>query len=197
MQTTNAPIRFGSTEPVVLETIRQPLSATNGGKRIRIRERGATARAWSHARTTLGTEVPFEWSSIHGRGVGRPLDKWSLQLLGDYVGVFDRAYETAIPAEIASLYAIASGSIGHTTSIRDAASGWDLLPEATENSGRTMLGLAVNNPSRSELADASALDLASRSLLEQPSFWKELLARAETGGESLEAASRGLITPAH
>lgn len=112
-----------------------------GGKRIRVRERGATTRAWSHARTSLGLRVPFEWSSRHGRGAGRPLDDWSTELLADYVDVIENVYPDGSPAVIASLYAIAAGAIGHRASTATVASRWDSLPLTVENKARAMLGL--------------------------------------------------------
>lgn len=111
-----------------------------GAKRLRVRERGATTRAWSHARTSLGRQVPFEWSSRHGRGSGRPLDDWSTELLGDYVELFEATFAGHPPAMVASLYAIASGAIGHKPA-GEVTDGWDTLPLHVENSARAMLGL--------------------------------------------------------
>ncbi len=111
------------------------------GKRIRVRNRGATARAWSHARTLLGHRVPFEWSTMHGRGVGRPLDHWSERFLGMYLEAFDRAYEGAVPAPVASLYAISRGALGRQEERPNIAGSWDALPQLVEDAGRTMLGI--------------------------------------------------------
>jgi hypothetical protein len=135
-----------------------------GGRRIRIRERGATARAWSHARTTLGSRIPFEWSSIHGRGVGRPLDKWSQRLLADYVEVFGRVYDEDIPPAVASLYVIGAGAIGAETPSSRVATEWRFLPLGVENSGRSLLGLSPRDPESEGLADARGLDEATAKL---------------------------------
>ncbi len=161
-----------------------------GGKRIRIRERDATVRAWSHARTLLGIRVPYEWSSLHGRGTGRPLDRWSERLLADYTEVFTRVYEEApIEATAASLYAIAAGAIEVRSEEDTIATGWDVLPLEVETRGRAMLGLPG---SASDGADAAALVHASQTLGNNGAAWRDVIARAFQDREGLVTATRHL-----
>ena len=63
------------------------------GKRLRISERGATLRAWSHARTLLQPQIPEPWTSLLKRGVGRPLDWWSENLLTDYTNLLLETFD--------------------------------------------------------------------------------------------------------
>ncbi len=161
-----------------------------GGKRIRLRERGATARAWSHARTLLGTRVPYEWSSLHGRGVGRPLDRWSERFLEDYTEVFAKVYDgNPIPATVASLYAIAAGAIEAEASRSSIAAGWEDLPLPVENRGRAMLGL---EGSTSGMEAAAALANASQTVRDDAAAWRDIVNRAFVDREGLVAATRHL-----
>ncbi|MDJ0953052.1 MAG: hypothetical protein QNJ81_05180 [Acidimicrobiia bacterium] len=161
-----------------------------GGKRIRIRERDATARAWSHARTLLGTRVPYEWSSLHGRGRGRPLDRWSERLLADYADVFVRVYEqTPIAATAASLYAIAAGAINVRGTGDAIAAGWDALPLEVERRGRAMLGLPGATAERD---NADALAHASQTIGSDAVAWREIISRAFLDREGLVTATRHL-----
>lgn len=164
------------------------------GKRIRIRERAATTRAWSHARTALGHQVPFEWSSIHGRGVGRPLDHWSVELLSEYVTTFDNTYDQAVPAVVASLYAIAAGSIGHRPTEAAATANWDVLPYQVEERARRLLGLSA--PSTPDAATARALASATTAIGASGHGWGEFVATAFTEGRGIAAAADGLINSA-
>lgn len=113
-----------------------------GGKRIRVRERGATARAWSHGRTVVSSELPAEWRSLHGRGVGRPLDRWSHRLLTNYADQLARFYGSkGIPPTIASLFVVAHAGADLPSPPRETATGWDAFPAPTEQKARRLIGL--------------------------------------------------------
>ncbi|MEA2001626.1 MAG: hypothetical protein U9N84_07045 [Actinomycetota bacterium] len=80
-------------------------------KRLRIHDRAATARAWSHARALLGSQLPAQWRSLHGRGAGRPLDNWSRSLLTDYANLIATAYRSeGIPPAMAALFTVAAAA---------------------------------------------------------------------------------------
>jgi len=164
-----------------------------GGKRARIRERGATARAWSHARTLLGDSVPFEWSSLHGRGAGRPLDEWSHRLLNDYVDLLERLYPESIPPTVASLYAISTGAISRGATHERVTAGWHLLPIRVVERSRAMAGIPPSDDPRRSRAEARVVDIASRALANNPEPWRELLWAAYGERRGLIEASRGLI----
>jgi len=110
-------------------------------KRLRVRERAATARAWSHARSLLGSQLPPQWRSRHGRGAGRPLDNWSRALLTDYVGLIAAAHGSeGIPPAMAALFTVASAA-DETHAAADAAvRGWQGLPTPIEQAALALIG---------------------------------------------------------
>ncbi|MCP4967162.1 MAG: hypothetical protein GY926_18270 [bacterium] len=113
-----------------------------GGKRFRIHDRAATARAWAHTRTLLGTHVPAQWRSPHGRGAGRPLDDWSYRLLVRYAALVESAYrKEGIPPTMAPLFAVASAAAAQELPSRDAVSAWQALPKNVEQAALNLIGL--------------------------------------------------------
>jgi hypothetical protein len=113
-----------------------------GGKRIRLAERAATARAWSHARSLLRSRIPAHWHSHHGRGAGRALDQWSHRFLVKYAGVVKKAYRAdGIPPAMAALFSIASAADVANPPTLDAVAGWRVLPAAIERDALDVIGL--------------------------------------------------------
>lgn len=114
----------------------------SGGKRIRLADRAATARAWSHARSLLRSRMPAQWHARHGRGAGRPLDQWSHRFLVKYAGVVRRAYRSdGIPPAMAALFSIASAADVANPPTPDAVAGWRVLPAAIERDALNLIGL--------------------------------------------------------
>jgi hypothetical protein len=123
------------------------------GKRLRIRERGATARAWSHGRTALGSRLPARWRSLQGRGVGRPLDQWSCRLLTDYAELISKTYRTAgVPPVVAPLYTVTFAVEGIPTPTEASLAGWDSLPGDLQQMARRVIGLDVASDRQAERA---------------------------------------------
>lgn len=113
-----------------------------GGKRIRFQDRAATARAWSHARSLLGSQVPPQWHSRHGRGAGRGLDQWSHRFLVRYAGLVRGVFRAeGIPPVMAALFAIASAADGANPPTLDAVAGWQTLPATIERDALNLIGL--------------------------------------------------------
>jgi hypothetical protein len=112
------------------------------GKRLRITERGATLRGWSHARTLLGSQLPVSWTSLLKRGVGRPLDWWSNDLLVEYTDLLLETYaDDGIPPALAPLFVVAAAGIGRRDIPEDAVAPWDVLPPGIEIRARELLGV--------------------------------------------------------
>jgi len=120
-----------------------------GGRRLRLRDRGATARAWSHARTLLGPQLPPQWCSLHGRGAGRPIDEWSRQLLTRYANLLLNVYQTTgIPPVMAPLFTIASVGVAIPAPPEELLAQWHTLPADVEQAARRLMSLhGVVNPS--------------------------------------------------
>jgi hypothetical protein len=113
-----------------------------GGKRIRLQERAATARAWSHARSLLGSKLPPQWHSRTKRGGGRALDHWSHRFLVRYAGLVKRVYRAeGIPPTMAALFAIASAADVANPPTLDALAGWRVLPAAIERDALNLIGI--------------------------------------------------------
>ena len=128
------------------------------GKRLRISERGATLRAWSHARTLLQPQIPEPWTSLLKRGVGRPLDWWSEDLLTDYTNLMLETFEGhGIPATMAPLFAIASAGIGRSDIPEDAARSWDVLPLDVEAQARRLIDLPLREVEATRRTDAETI----------------------------------------
>ncbi len=128
------------------------------GRRVRIAERGATLRGWAHARTIVEPQLPNGWVALHGRGVGRPLDWWSHELLDDYVDLIVDFYgESGIPAVIAPLFAIASAGIDRKPIAEDLVASWTALPVATESKARGLVGLSERQGNEKTNAAARSL----------------------------------------
>ncbi len=126
-----------------------------GGKRLRINDRAATARAWAHARSLLGTQLPAGWRSLHGRGAGRPLDDWSYRSLIRYATLVESAYRReGIPPAMAPLFTVASAADAGTPPSPDAVRTWRALPENVEQTALNLVGLGGSA--------APGLDVASR-----------------------------------
>jgi hypothetical protein len=122
-----------------------------GGKRIRVADRAATARAWSHARSLLRSHTPPQWHSRHGRGAGRALDQWSHRFLVKYAGVVRKAYRAdGIPPVMAALFSIAAATDGVKPPTPDAVAGWRVLPAAIERDALNLIGLGPSPVPRLE-----------------------------------------------
>jgi hypothetical protein len=116
------------------------------GKRLRIRERGATTRAWSHGRTALGSRLPARWRSLQGRGVGRPLDQWSCRFLTDYAELISETYRPGgVPPVIAPLYTVTFAVEGIPTPTAASVAEWDSLPGDMQQMARRVIGLDEAN----------------------------------------------------
>ncbi len=113
-----------------------------GGKRIRLADRAATARAWSHARSLLRSQLPPQWHSRHGRGAGRQIDQWSHRFLLKYASAVKKAYRgDGIPPAMAALYSIASAADVVNAPNPDAVAGWRVLPAPIERDALNVMGL--------------------------------------------------------
>lgn len=113
-----------------------------GGKRIRVTDRAATARAWSHARSLLRSRIPRQWQSRHGRGAGRALDPWSHRFLVKYAGAVKKAYRAdPIPPVMAALFAIASAADATNPPNLESLAGWRVLPAAVERDALNLIGI--------------------------------------------------------
>lgn len=113
-----------------------------GGKRIRVQDRAATARAWSHARSLLRPKLPPQWNPRHGRGGQRPLDQWSHRFLVRYAGLVRRVFRAdGIPPVMAPLFAVASAADVTNPPTLDAVAGWRALPAAIERDALNLIGL--------------------------------------------------------
>lgn len=113
-----------------------------GGKRIRLADRAATARAWSHGRSLLRSRIPSQWHSRHGRGAGRPLDQWSHRFLVKYSAAVRKAYRgDGIPPVMAALFSIASAADVANPPTPEAVAGWRVLPAAIERDALNLIGL--------------------------------------------------------
>ena len=102
------------------------------GRRIRLYERAATARGWSHARTILMTQLPTDWQALLKRGEGRPLDVWSHELLTGYTETIERYSPDGVTPVVAPLYTIARAGLGGGSANIDLIRGWDVLPAETQ-----------------------------------------------------------------
>ncbi len=146
-----------------------------GGRRMRVVDRAATARAWSHARSLLGSQVPPQWHSRHGRGAGRALDQWSHRFLVKYAAAVGKAYRAdGIPPVMASLFSIASAADSVNPPAPDAVAGWRVLPAAIERDALNLVGLGPSpvpglEPQISKDAGAFALK-ASRAMIPRISW---------------------------
>ena len=134
--------RFVQLNPWFTLRFAAQLRRHTGGKRIRLADRAATARAWSHARSLLRSRGPPQWLSTHGRGAGRPLDQWSHKFLVRYAGVVKKAYRAhGIPPTLAALFSIASAADVANPPPPDAVAGWRVLPAAIERDALNLMGL--------------------------------------------------------
>ncbi len=114
----------------------------NGGRRVRFQDRSATARAWSHARSLLGPQVPTPWRSTHGRGSGRAIDEYSHKFLVRYTGLVKRTYrDDPIPPVMAALFAVASAAEVANPPNPQAVAGWRVLPAEVERDALNLIGL--------------------------------------------------------
>ncbi len=159
------------------------------GKRLRVGERGATLRGWAHGRTILDGRLPAQWTALHGRGVGRPLDWWSERLLADYTDLLLDTYgEDGIPAAIAPLFVIACASIVCADVPESVATKWDTLPVEVENQARELVGLPQRAIDPARRADVAALTIASRELGDDTNTWQSVAALAYDDGLGMAGA---------
>ncbi len=118
------------------------LRRSTGGRRVRFQDRAATTRAWSHARSLLGSKVPPQWRSRTGRGSKRPIDDWSHRFLVRYTELVRRSYRRdGIPAVMAPLFAIASAVDGVEPPDPHVVAGWGSLPAPIERDALNLVGL--------------------------------------------------------
>ncbi len=166
------------------------------GRRIRIMERAATARGWSHARTILMADLPRSWQTLLKRGEGRPLDRWSLRLLTDYTETMERFYSSqGIPQVLAPLYVIAFAGLGDRNGTRADISGWQSLPFEILFKANTLLGLA-NDPyllQNRDQQNAHGLAVAADALGGNRAAWRDFAARAYAEELGIAAASAQLL----
>jgi len=128
------------------------------GKRIRVRERAATSRGWSHARTLVSDQLPAPWSSRHGRGVGRPLDRWSRRLLNDYAELMLMTFGAdGVPAVLAPLFAVAAAATPDLPVPESAAATWTSLPRDEELVARRLVRLDARIVEPSELRNVETV----------------------------------------
>ena len=125
-----------------------------GGKRIRFQDRAETTRAWSHARSLLGSKVPPQWRSPHGRGGTRALDQYSHRVLGRYAALVGKVYRAeGIPATMAALFAIASAADVTNPPALDTLTGWRAFPAAVERDALNLIGIGPSPGSGLEPAE--------------------------------------------
>jgi hypothetical protein len=168
------------------------------GRRIRVAERGATARGWSHARTILLSSLPSQWQSLLKRGVGRPLDEWSTRLLTDYVATFDKTYvEDGIPPVLATLYVVAVAGIGPNNPSEQLARRWTALPFQEGEAARMLIGLPGSESMfQSETAEVVGLGTAAAALGDDVARWQHFAATAITRRRGFAAAAAEITGPA-
>ncbi|MDJ0923800.1 MAG: hypothetical protein QNJ77_04490 [Acidimicrobiia bacterium] len=166
------------------------------GKRIRLAERAATARGWSHARTVLMADLPRDWQSLLKRGEGRPLDRWSHRLLTDYTEVIERFYSSqGVPQVLAPLYVIAFAGRRPRNVTQAVISGWHTLPFEVAFKANTLLGLA-NEPyplQDRDQQDANGLAVAAEALGGDRAAWRDFAVRAFAENHGIAAASAALL----
>jgi hypothetical protein len=153
------------------------------GKRIRVRERAATSRGWSHARTIVSASLPAEWRSLHGRGVGRPLDPWSSTLLAGYVDLILVSFASGgVPAVVAPLLAVAAAVTPGAAVSEDAALPWAALPHEDEAAARRLVRLPPRPLDPLDRREVAGLHRACARHAGDLSGWRELGERfAATG----------------
>jgi hypothetical protein len=145
-------------------------------KRLRVHERAATARAWSHARALLGSQLPPQWRSRHGRGAGRPIDNWSRGLLIDYAGLITSAYRSeGIPSAMAALFTVASAADEMDAPADAAVRRWQGLPTPLEQVALALIRRGGTNVP--PLGSALGKDLSTPDRVTLPSVSKGMLPR--------------------
>lgn len=145
------------------------------GKRISVRERAATSRGWSHARTIVGERLPQQWRSLHGRGVGRPLDRWSSALLTAYVDRILRTFRTGgVPAVVAPLLVVAAAVTPDATVPEQAAAPWSSLPHDVEAAARQLVRIAPRRLDPDEVDAVAVLRRACLAYGENTEAWRDL-----------------------
>lgn len=143
------------------------------GKRIRIRERAATSRGWSHARTIVDQRLPHQWRSLHGRGVGRPLDRWSSSLLTAYVEQVLETFDHGVPAVVAPLLVVAAAVAPNVTVPEEAATPWAVLPHNVEEAARRLVGLPPRSLDPRDERELAALQKGCLDRGEDLAFWHD------------------------
>ena len=113
-----------------------------GGKRVRVQDRAATARAWSHARSLLKPQLPPQWHSPHSRGGARGLDHFSHRFLVRYVALVRKVYrDEGIPPTMAALFTVASAADTANPPTLDAVASWRVFPAAIERDALNLIGI--------------------------------------------------------
>jgi len=148
---------------------------TMKGKRIRVWERAATSRGWSHARTSIGTRLPEQWRSLHGRGVGRPLDRWSSKLLATYAELILKTFaDDGVPAVVAPLLVVAAAVTPEVPIPEHVATRWVSLPHDVEAAARRLVRLGPRQLDPAEVRQVSALRRACATYGNDPAAWRDL-----------------------
>jgi hypothetical protein len=165
------------------------------GKRIRVYERAATARGWSHARTILMTQLPDDWQALLKRGEGRPLDAWSHQLLAGYTETIARFSPDGVPPVLAPLYTIAKAGLGSGSTTSELVEGWDVLPSEVQFKARLLLGInhdLIVEPDHSQ-QEANSLAVAAGELGSDRAAWQAFAAVAYEQDRGFSAAAADLL----
>lgn len=165
------------------------------GKRIRVSERAATARGWSHARTILMTQLPRDWQALLKRGEGRPLDTWSHQLLTGYTDTVERLYPSGVPPVLSPAYTIARAGLGSGTVSPELVSGWHVLPSEVQSKARMLLGIDHEAVLDTDaiLQDANSLAVVAEALGSERAAWRVFAEKAYGQNLGLTAAAGRLL----